>query len=91
MRYSYTRVPRGGWDYVAERLERLLPFELAKLDPAVRPKDVLKEIGDGVLVMNHNRRGAWKWTESTKPEDWTFLDHFVPEWLGMAAQKRARQ
>lgn len=78
LEYSHTQTPRAGYNFVAWRLNELLLFELAKLDPTIRPEGEVKELSDGALVMNHARSIVWKWTETTKPEDWDFQDHLLP-------------
>lgn len=55
-----------------QRLDRLLPFELAKLGPEDRPKNVLRiaNANSGELVMDE---ADASWRKKPKPETWTFL------------------
>lgn len=54
-------------------LDRLLPFELAKLSLEDRPKNVLRRVSadNSELVMDEVDAS---WREKPKPETWTFLD-----------------
>ncbi|KAF1351254.1 hypothetical protein BDV97DRAFT_389535 [Delphinella strobiligena] len=74
LRYDYIMANHSGtqFDYVKQRLDRLLPFELAKLGPEDRPKNVLRiaNANSGELVMDE---ADASWRKKPKPETWTFL------------------